>query len=349
MKILSSLKSTLKLATVASAVIATTSLTNCGGGSAADGLESATIRPKTLENVKLTMPGGAVSFEFIRNSASTGAGDNGMTEFGGIIYTKSDKSTDLTTIDNTVLTIHWAEGLEGTTYTYTAINDTSGEITITASNVNHTLEPFDPALRLHHLFDNAATTNGVSSARLIVSFEDNGGSAKDATIRMEDPDEPLAEDGAGPGSSTTVFGGTFTVNGTALPTNYNPNFDGPNRVSKIALASLHGKVIRFVDSTAAASNFTLLPIALASAVNDVDEIGQTTYLDSADQFVTDSADYTYDRTNGTDSGIMILTGTAPAAGTFVLNFLSPSTATQSASGVYSTSGGRQGTFTAQNP
>ena len=345
MNILSSLQSTFKIATAITAVIATASLTNCGSGSASDD-STYTIRPKTLEGVTLTMPGDAASFEFIINLGSKTARNNGNTEFGGFIYNRISFSSLLNTIDNQTLTQHWPASIGSATYRYTAINDTSGEIILSAANVNHIDAEFPIPDNLHHYFDPVVTTNGTSSIRLIVSFEDNAGSVAEATVRMEDPDQPFLLDGS---STTSIFTGSFAAEGAPLAPNYNPVFDIENRVSKIALASLSGTNIIFTDSVDDSDNFTLQPSATATGVNFIDEIGQVAYLDDMGDIKIGAADYTYDRTAGTDSANLVLTGGTPDDGTIVLTFISGSSAVQEASGVYTTSSGKSGTFTVPTP
>ena len=131
MKILSSLKSTFKLVAVSSAVLATTSLTNCGGGNSSDG--TATVRPKTLDGLKLALPGGTATFQFTRGRSSMNAEDNGDVETGSALYTGNNFDKDFITLGGQNMEVFFPESVGSASYAYTPINDNSGELRITAT------------------------------------------------------------------------------------------------------------------------------------------------------------------------------------------------------------------------
>ena len=341
MKILSSLKSTLKLAAVSTAAIATTSLTNCGGGGSASGDGEYTLRPKTLEGVTLSLAN-SVSFEFIRNSSSSAATENGDTEFGGMLYTANANAFTANSIDNFPLEIVWPTNIGPSFYTYSAINDTSGVIVVTASNFTFTgLFPENS----HNYFSNVAVdANGGSSARMIVSFLDNGGYADQADIRIEDPENPLADVNGGTVNSTVLTNGQFTVGGGALIASYNTNDDFDNRQSKMSLATIGGNTITFTDDTDTTDNFSLQLTSSATGSLDYDDLGQTVYFDDVGTITVGAADYMYQRILGTDNASLILSGGTENDGTVDLLFLSPFSDYQSSAGVYTTPSGNTGTF-----
>ncbi|MEO1857849.1 MAG: hypothetical protein ABGY95_10880, partial [Rubritalea sp.] len=286
----------------------------------------------------------SVSFEFIRNSSSSAAIQNGDTEFGGFLYTAGATSFTANSIDSFPVEIVWPTKIGPSSYTYTPINDTSGVIVVTATDFTFTAEGD------HSYFSNDAVgSNGESSARMIVSFVDNGGYADRAEIRIEDPEDPTADVNGGTVSSTVLTEGRFTVGSGALTANYNPNIDSDNRQSKISPAALGGNSIIFTDDVADGNNFTLQLTSSSNGNLEYDDLGTTVYLDENNQPTIDAADYLYKRTLGTDNASLTLTGTDDSTpniinGTIDLLFLSPVTPYQTASGTYTTPDGKTGTF-----
>jgi len=330
MNILSSLKSILKLATVASTALITTSLTNCGGGSAGGDDESYTLRPKTLEGVTLQLAN-SVTFEFVRDSSSSAAINNGDTEFGNFLYTAASDTFTANSLDNTEEEIAWPSSIGSALYTYTAINDSSGVIVVTTSVIDLKF-----GTNGDHSYFSKDDGNGNTSARMIVTFIDTGGFASTADIRLEDPEDPF----------TVLTSGAFTVDGGALSANYNIPIDD-NRQSKLSPETIGGNNIIFTDDSDPTFNFTLV-VGVGLSTIDYDEIGETAYLNDMGDVTVNAAPYFYNRILGTDNASLILEGTDNSGTTNLLFLSPPTTPYQTASGSYTTPNGRKGTFVFRN-
>ena len=343
MKILSSLKKGLKFAAVATAIIATTSLTNCGGGSGGGG--STTVRPKTLDDVTLTMSGGNATFEFIRGSASGRAIDSNDIETGTFVFSSTSTRAPYRSVENGFVDVIWPRTVGVTAYTYRALNDTSGELTLAVGTdtqwniiTGGTIGTFTPD---YSYFDGRIVSGaaGPSSLVMLVSFD----GSSTAGIRLDDPDNPTA----GTGSSSTFTTGSFTVGGQPLPANYNPTNSSTTQVSEFSLPEITGTNIEFVDTASTANSFSLLPTSTATTVSG--EVGQTIYRDNAGTALGGAADYSYALDAGTDNATMILSGGTPVDGTITLTYTSAASNSdgsqiQQAGGSYTTSSGRSGTF-----
>ncbi|MFC5050356.1 hypothetical protein ACFPK9_07010 [Rubritalea spongiae] len=353
MKIPSSFKSTIKCATVTAGAILTTSLTNCGGG---DGDSDRTIRPKSLEEVVLTL-GGQVSFEFIRSSNSTNAENNGDTETGTFIYTvnaSSSPTIQQNSINDFPITIGWPVSIGSASYQYTPINDSSGELLLTTNDStfsNFSLAKVETDNNGNERVVNPGNHSYWSgTVKLIVSWQDNG-NASSADVRMEDDsstDVYVNSIGGTPVtvSSTSLTTAQFTLaTGGALPLNYDPPFDADKRDSKISPTSVGGNSIFFNDLSNSNKDFTLQLTSKGSVIGaQVDDSGSTVYIDHLGDTIINAADYTYDRVTGSDGAILELSGGSPQDGSITLEFTSADTDTQNAGGTYTTSNGDSGSF-----
>ena len=336
MKILTSLKSTFKLAAVAAAVLATTSLTNCGGGGGSGGGD-ATIRPKTLEGVTLSMSGNNASFQFLRSASSSTAQDNNDVETGSFLFNSQPVRAPYRSVENGFVDVIWPRTVGVTNYSFRALNDTSAELTLTVSSATQwdsITGPIGTFTADYSYFEGTATP---SSLIMLISFDGSGS----AGIRIDDPDSPLA----GTGSSSTFTSGTFTVDGQPMPAGYDSS-NSNSQSGRLALSSITGTNIEFTD-VISANSFSLIPTATATSPSG--EIGQTIYRDSSGTAIGNAADFSYSVTSGTDIATLVLSGGTPIDGTITLTYTSTSASsggfqTQQAGGTYTNTSGGSGTF-----
>ncbi len=220
------------------------SLTNCGGGGGGGRDESPpTVRPKTLDGVVLTL-GGNVRFELVRNIGSAPAISNGDVETGDFFYTLG--GNQLRTYPNTNgdnSDVRYPDSITNASYSYRAINDTAGILTLTGFGVNDLVTSGGFAANngsFVYLFNN--DSNGIENRNVVVdlTFSQNGAtvSVNSATVRQPGGD-PLFDNVIIPTNVSLATGGQ-------VPTNYNPVVS-PLRESRIVPETLDQRLIRFTN------------------------------------------------------------------------------------------------------
>ena len=368
------LKPLTKLAAVTAATLTATSLINCGGGGAAT--DNLIIRPRTLEQLVLTLNSTA-SYEFVRNSTSGKATDNGNQETGSILYKRLDESATYNSSTNLALEVREPKSVTSGRYTYTAINDVAGRIDIVLNgaeygDVNWEVEPLTSRTITRSFVvsfgagsANLASSNVTIKAQLTTVFDSNGSpslSTNDGAISFYVDTDPADATNPAYTSPPTVanyeFFGTFTAKtiGGATPSqgyDYDPDFD--NRESRISPSSLNGYRFFFDDNTTGgsippgATDFYLTFTRLNGGSGDIDEEGQAVHEDGTTSPPTATPGgvmYTYQRIAGTESATVELDPGLPQSGTITLFYSSNDTENQNIAGSYTTSVGGGGSFSA---
>jgi len=338
------------LFSVASLAMASLTLTGCGsGGGGGEDEGEPTARPKTLDNVSLTMPFGEVGFSFIRGMSSPKAVNDGDTETGTFIYTFARSSADYESVEGYTIKAVWPYRIGPATYTYRAINDTTGEITLTSSNFMFNDFPAGGSSIIHEFFSNYNAVGDpmpTSTIRMLVSFESTGSTITTTNMRMEDPDTPNIFGGGGPLDliSSSVLGTPiFRVQGSSLPYNYNP-VEGPgDRHSKLSIEKLGGTNVEFTDDADVTQSFSMV-FTTTGSLPEIDDVGEASYRSNDGSVVISAAGYSYDRILGSDDALLVVSGGTPNDGTITMTATSVGTTTQDYAGTYVTASGRTGTF-----
>ena len=308
---------TLKVLSLAS--IAALALTSCGGGSAADG-NKATVRPKSLDGIYLYLntPTNA-RLEFVRNTSSNGAIENGDVETGVFFYTLS--GNNLTVISNrsgTSTNTRFPDSVIGGTYSYRAVNGSAGVITLNGVADNDGTNSGAATAgngSFADLFDSDSTGAERHTLEMDVTFSDSNGTALPDTSTLRIVGSTSNFDVlALPISANLVIGGS-------LPTNYDPTVD-PSRPSRIAPESLGNKRFVFTSNAGAAFNMTIQFTAdtVGSPSSSFDESG-TGLLRRNGAIVDNGVNYTWTRIDGTDAGKLVITNAESTLnGTYTLDF-----------------------------
>ncbi|WP_018969759.1 hypothetical protein [Rubritalea marina] len=342
-----------KLAAVTATTLAVTSLTNCGGGGAAT--DNTIVRPRTLEQLVITYDN-IVTYEFIRSSASGKAYNDGDIETGSVLYTRIAAEQTHQTASNIDLDVSYPTSINGATYTYQAINDTSGQIQITFTGAEYSgLGLVDTSgntpngrsfTRSHTVnFGNGSTTLQNSSSNFTSDFAPygffSGGIFVASTNLDYDPSDASAV-------SRTIIANmeTRTDSGNIPTAGYDLDPDFVNRVSKVSPSSLNGYTFNFEDGSDPTDNFSLDFTKSAGLPGSFDEIGTAVFKDDTSTITVGSANYTYTRIGGSDSAQIVISGGTEQDGTIVVEFQSADTVDQNISGTYTTANGNSGTFTA---
>ncbi len=114
------------------------SLTSCGGGGGGND-DDFTVRPSSLEGVTLTMVGtapggGAVSFTFNASDSTADISDTNPIETGGVVYNGGTTISNLEPISGVAdINAFWPTSVTNLSYTYEAVTDTIGSISITSN------------------------------------------------------------------------------------------------------------------------------------------------------------------------------------------------------------------------
>jgi hypothetical protein len=357
MKILSSLKSISKLAAVTTVVIASTALTNCGGGS---DTPDATVRPQSLNRLKLTLTEGII-LEFRRNAGSPQATESNV-ETGAVLFNGSQTISTLVSRSGKTTDIVWPISSQLITYTYTAVSDSIGKLQIQAaastSSAIDLTGPTPSALQFVP-FSESATA---SRTNFIVNFKTDGNTLLDILTTFSP--ESLATqfiyrewDFLTPGSfgtaAATMEDVTFTLTSTILDENNQPvpvnykNNEGSSSVStpgNIINTSLDFRTVNFVPDNGDPNFYSGLVNTGADTQPGQTEQGTATITDADTTIVFGTGTYEYDPVDSDDAADLTLGGGSNFDNRYRLYFKTieqedNGILTQQASGFYEIIGG----------
>ena len=301
------------------------SLSSCGGSGGDSDDANATVRPKTMDGIILNFESSA-SFEFIRSTGTAGAVNNGDVESGTFLYTPKVAADVLKTYDNLngdQSNFRYPLSVTAATYTYRAINDSSGVLTLNATGAfdpTFTLPPGatvalnDSWIRLFYSYSPIAFTSNTRVAEIAITFKDNVSFVTSEVVTLRLPESPLVNTLDTVRIPSTISLATLGP----VPLNYNPVVTG-RAPSRIAPATLTNRLMSATNGIPdATKNFTIQFIADASTPGfataaDSVEIGRgllSVYNPASVPpgltAVGIALDYTWRRIAGTDRGELIL-------------------------------------------
>lgn len=332
---------------------------SCGGsgGGDGDGDGEETIRPRTLDDISITLPGG-IAFDFSRSVGTAPAISNGQTEIGSFVYRPGISNfQNYPNQGGTTSDTLFPDSLSDRTYTYQALNATSGIITLTGVAVNdlnvtggfesandsftfffHSdssqddlLEaPSNPTIQMNVTFNQLGATS-IEISSLILSIVDSVEPEFDVTF----PPEPII---------------ALTDGGT-VPINFNPETD-PNELSAIVPESLNGLFLIFSSGDSNFNDnfsFQFVSVDATDPSSEIDEVGSGIqsigFTNTTQPDVEGSAgvQYSWRRIPGTDNATLTFSnGAENFNGSYLLQYSSES------SGFYTGTGpnnsGLSGTF-----
>jgi len=238
---------------------------------------------------------------------------SGDVETGTFIYTLTGLNhRALPNVGGNNTNMHYPDAVSTATYSYRAINETSGILTLTGVAIDDLTITggVNPAGNFSHLQMFEADSNGFDAlvVEIDISFTSNGTTVTSDTITLRQPTSALVNTFDTVRTPSTVLLAT----GGGVPVNYNPTID-PNRPSKIALASLGNRLFRFTNGIPnPALNFTIQ--FTSQSTNAGTETG-TGLLRLAGAPVDDAVNYTYTRINGTDNATLVISSANGASTT----------------------------------
>jgi hypothetical protein len=363
MNIFSALKSTFKLAFLSATILATTSLTNCGGGGGGGNKDDATIRPKTLDGLLLSMGPGAVNISFVRSASAKYANKSGQTENGAAVYTPIERIRSYETVRDIIDTI-WPLFLNNDlSYTYTAINDTSGLISLTGGDGIFGAEDLTVGDYPVNLLYFAATSE---TYNINITFGSDGNNLTDSLARIAPDDVLLATIVDDTGVSLVGYNisdvtandpATFTFTdeqGQPVPVNYTTETNDDEQVSGISNETLHLRTLSILSDAVALAQPAVTESGAFSFTLDqsiggieFDETGQANYEQpqlivggvTTQVGLSDSGTYTYKRILGTDRAEVRFNGAQINVTKITLDFIGKEGPFQRASGTYTIRGG----------
>lgn len=294
-------------------------LSNCGGGG--DGDDSApTVRPKTFDGLRLRFAS-ATYFDFVRNSGSSAAVNSGDEETGTFFYTSNVGQVNLRFYDNAggdQSNLWWPQSVAVATYSYRAVNETSGVLTLTGTgtiqdtffSVNGVI--LNGSAIVPFVFGSDILDDPLSETKVVqidLTFSSNGTSVATNTVTLSLPESTYVST-----FDTVRIPTTLELSaGGFVSENYNPAVD-PEAPSKIAPATLTDRRMTATngipDDT---KNFSIQFVADAvqpsgSNGSEPSEVGQGLLRvgAGAGEVVTMALDYTWKRIGGTDTGELVL-------------------------------------------
>jgi hypothetical protein len=332
---------------------------SCGGGGGGnDDGGTETVRPKTMDGIILNMDNSQATFEFIRNTGTNAAVKNGDVETGTFIYTNQRAGISLTSYDNLngdKTNFQYPLSVTAATYTYRAINDSSGILTLTASGVFDffiTIQPGsnfvfnDSWIQLFFAHSPLSTVANSRIAEIAITFSDKGSFVTSETVTLRLPESPLVSTFDTVRIPTTISLATLVP----VPKNYNPTIT-ERAPSKIAPASLSNRLMRATNGIPDPTKDFTIQFVSDALVQDTsagsEEIGRG-ILSVYDPSLTPpgltavgiALDYTWRRIPGTDRGELVLSNIpdnpsfafdTSLNGTLSLNFTGAETGTYSGS------------------
>ncbi len=371
MKILSALKSTFKLAAVSATI-----LTNCGsggGGSSSNDSEvPTTVRPKTLSGLTLDIGPGLVSLDFVRSITSRYANKAGQTEFGAVVYNPGARTEKYQSVTFQVDVV-WPTFLNNDlSYTYTAINDTSGIISLTGGDGAWTVQDLtatDPSSYYNIVY----FSEGTETYNINITFGTDGNSITSTLSRIAPEDLLNAGIWSDPRpdvmrindlvtiSDVTVDDPSvlsFTDSGAPVPVNYSTETDDADRVSTISNTTLDNRTVSLLSDSIdptdyfpevlETGSYTFTKDPNGAGTLEYDEAGTGNYEQplieaggdtTTQKQISDSGSYTYQRIVNTDKAKVRFNGNKIGTETLTLKFVGKEGPNQRASGTYTISGG----------
>jgi hypothetical protein len=300
-------------------------LVSCGGGGGGSDDGNATVRPKTMDGIVLDLDS-AASFEFIRNTGSAGAVNNGDVESGTFIYTPRIANDALKLYDNLngdKSNFRYPLSVTAATYTYRAINDSSAVLTLTATGA---FDPFftlpggatialnDSWIRLFYSYSPQVFVSNTRVAEIAITFKDNVSFVTSEIVTLRLPESPLVNTFDTVRIPSSIALATFVP----VPLNYNPVVT-ERAPSRIAPATLTNRLMKATNGIPdATKDFTIQFTADAATPGvateaDSVEIGRgllSVYNPSSVPpgltAVSIALDYTWRRIAGTDRGELVL-------------------------------------------
>ena len=302
------------------AVVSTLGLMSCGSGKGDSGIPE-TARPKTLDEIILTLDGN-VRFEFVRNIGTPAAIQNGDVETGTFFYTLGGQQLrQFPNQGGDESDTRFPDSISNASYTYQAINETSALLTLRGIGVNdlNTTGSFNASNgSFVFLFnsDSDGTVNNVVEIDLTFNTAGEIVNTGISTVRI-------------PGSLSPEFD-VVRMNSTValligggVPYNYLP-IEDPLRPSKIAPESLDKRLIQFTNGIPDPTfDFSIQFISDGTQIGTgvTTEVGQG-FLRIAGAPQVDAIDYTWERIGGTDAGTLVITrSNTTFDGRYRLNFL----------------------------
>ncbi len=184
----------LKLMAISAAFVSTLVLSSCGGGGSSS--EDFSERPRTLDDLILTLDDVGITMEFRRGSTSPTEATAANPETGSVAYLvprfNGNEETSLGL--GTLMEIHYPQTFQTLSYTYQPINDISGLLTLNAISGQFLFNgngngrpsvPFANTNRATHisLFPSAILQPNVQwSPNFLLTFINDGVSITDVSI-----------------------------------------------------------------------------------------------------------------------------------------------------------------------
>ncbi len=268
----------------------------------------------------------AASFEFIRNTGTAGAVRNGDTENGTFLYTPKIANDALKNYDNLngdKSNFRYPLSVTAATYTYRAINDSSGVLTLTATGAFDPFFTLPPGsnialneswIRLFFSYSPQTFTSTTRVAEIAITFKDNVSFVTSEIVTLRLPESPLVNTFDTVRIPSKITLATFQP----VPLNYNPVVT-ERAPSRIAPATLTNRLMKATNGTPdATKDFTIQFIADASTPGletaaDSQEIGRgvlsvfnPSSVPPGLTAVGIALDYTWRRIAGTDRGELTL-------------------------------------------
>lgn len=315
----------------ASALALTSALVvSCGSSSGRDNSPE-TTRPKTMDGITLTLPQGA-SFTFNRSTGTGGAILDGQIEVGNFNYAlQGNNATQYPNINGDSSDVLFPDFLSSRTYTYLAVNDTSGVLTLNAVSINDLIFSggFNAANNSSaYYFHSDSSTASILAApthptvQMDVTFDSNGGaftSVSSVVMSIVGSAFPTLDTTIPPNT-------TISLGGAAVPFNYNPDIDvlAPSNISP---ETLDGQLFVFTNGVPnPTDDFTIQFVSDGILFGeDLEDIGSG--LERIAGAVTNiGVQYSWTRIDGTDNGTLILSGGSNTFdGVYELQFISDDT------------------------
>jgi hypothetical protein len=285
-------------------------LTSCGGGSGSDSSPH-TIRPKSLDGLVFTLDTN-VTFQFVRNAGTSAALLSGDEETGTFVYVRNgNQIRQYPNFGGDNSDTRYPDTLTGASYIYHAINESSAILTLNGTGVNDLVTNGGKMNALNgsftFLFNTDSSGNIVHQVVLDITFATNSSSISSniATVRIPGSPEPQYD-------VIYVPSGIRMLTGGVVPENYNPVID-PLRPSLICPASLNNLIFNCTNGIPNPFfDFSVQFVTQAKNLNksnatDPDETGQGLFR-IAGSPVDNAINYTWRRVNGTDTGILVISG-----------------------------------------
>lgn len=305
------------------AVVSTLGLMSCGSGKG-DQTIPETARPKTLDEIILTLDGN-VRFEFVRNIGTPPAIQNGDVETGTFFYTLGGQQIrQFPNQRGDTSDTRFPDSISNASYTYQAINETSALLTLRGIGVNdlNTTGSFNAGnLSFTFLFNSDSlrpVPNIINEVEIDLTFNTAGQIVNTGISTVRIPGSALPEfDVIRMNTSVSL------LVGGGVPYNYLP-IEDPLRPSKIAPESLDKRLLQFTNGIPDPTfDFTVQFISDRTQVGTgtTTEIGQG-FLRIAGAPQVDAINYTWERIGGTDAGTLVITrSNTTFDGRYRLNFL----------------------------